>query len=149
LPLLLTAWFVYASFIAILGLWFSLVSRTSLRATIWTLLIGVALNVGHWFVMTMCVYVPLKSLAPAFEEEFRWLPEFEAFGLTPPLTLTLFAFQGWEFEDSFSIRASDVNRWYVFGLGGIACWAVATALLWVAASRRLRVVAGRVPVRHP
>ena len=38
LLLLLAAWWAYAAFAASLGLWFSLRCRTTLRATVWTLL---------------------------------------------------------------------------------------------------------------
>jgi ABC-type transport system involved in multi-copper enzyme maturation permease subunit len=37
-PLLIAAWFIYAAFASGLGLCFSLTSRSSLRATVWTLL---------------------------------------------------------------------------------------------------------------
>jgi ABC-type transport system involved in multi-copper enzyme maturation permease subunit len=50
LPLLLLAWTVYAIFLASLGLWFSLVSRTTLRATAWTLLTAGATWLGPWIV---------------------------------------------------------------------------------------------------
>src|SRR5262249_8189413 len=36
-PLLATAWFVFAAFLAVLGLWFSAVSHTTLRGTVTTL----------------------------------------------------------------------------------------------------------------
>src|SRR5262249_38278609 len=37
-PLVIGAWLVYASFFACVGMWFSLVCRTTTRATLWTLL---------------------------------------------------------------------------------------------------------------
>jgi ABC-type transport system involved in multi-copper enzyme maturation permease subunit len=49
-PLLLWAWFCYAAFLASLGLWFSVVSRTTLRATMLTLLTTVAAGVGQWMI---------------------------------------------------------------------------------------------------
>jgi hypothetical protein len=125
-----------------LGLWFSLTSRTSLRATIWTLLASVLMSVGHWFVMMMCFYVPLQSLA-GIDEGLRWLPEFEAFGLTPPVSLALLAVQGWELEDHFLLSASDFRRWCELALVGVACWAAATMGLWFATVHRFRVLTGR------
>jgi ABC-type transport system involved in multi-copper enzyme maturation permease subunit len=50
LPLLLIAWVVYAIFLASLGVWFSLVSRNTLRATCWTLLTAGATWLGPWVV---------------------------------------------------------------------------------------------------
>jgi ABC-type transport system involved in multi-copper enzyme maturation permease subunit len=145
LPLLVVGWLVYAGFIAMVGMWFSLVSRTSLRATIWTLMSAVMMGVGHWFVMTMCFYVPVQSLGVDAElgQELRWIPEFEAFGLTPPLTLALFAFQGWEMNDNFFISGKDFLRWGTHALAGLAFWATATLALWVAALRRFREAMGR------
>jgi ABC-type transport system involved in multi-copper enzyme maturation permease subunit len=142
LPVLVLAWLVYAAFAAMLGLWFSLTSRTSLRATIWTLLASVAMSVGHWFVMMMCFYVPLQSLA-GIDEGLRWLPEFEAFGLTPPVSLALLAVQGWELEDHFLLSARDFLRWCELALVGVACWAAATTALWFATVHRFRVLTGR------
>src|SRR5262249_26224938 len=48
LVLLLLAWLVYAGVVSIMGLWFSIVCRTTLRATILTLISAVAAGVGHW-----------------------------------------------------------------------------------------------------
>ena len=45
-PLVAIAWLVHASLIAGVGLWMSNVSRTTLRATICTLLAAAALNLG-------------------------------------------------------------------------------------------------------
>src|SRR5262249_12465655 len=45
-PVMLAAWFVYAGFLALLGLWFSLISSTSVRATAGTLFSTLALGAG-------------------------------------------------------------------------------------------------------
>src|SRR5262249_44277005 len=47
-PLLAVAWLVYAGGCAVIGLWFSLVCRTTLRATVWTLVTLALLAGGHW-----------------------------------------------------------------------------------------------------
>ena len=53
-PLLVLAWCVYAAAMASLGLWFSLVSRTSMRAVLYTILAAVGLAVGHWLIWLPC-----------------------------------------------------------------------------------------------
>src|SRR5262249_9404230 len=47
-PILILAWIVYALLIAGIGTWCSLASRTTLRATIWTLSITVGLVLLPW-----------------------------------------------------------------------------------------------------
>src|SRR4029077_13348998 len=47
LPMLLAAWFVFAGVSAIIGLWFSMTCRSTMRATVLTLFTTVALNIGH------------------------------------------------------------------------------------------------------
>jgi ABC-type transport system involved in multi-copper enzyme maturation permease subunit len=150
LPLLAVAWLVYAAFLASLGTWFSLVSRTSLRATIWTLLVTVAVSVGHWFVMILCVYIPVQMLASGVESDLEWLPQFELFGLTPPATLALLALHGWEFEtQSFFWQARSFWLWLAYALGGLVLWAAAAGILWRVTLMHFRVLAGRVLLRLP
>src|SRR5207248_700973 len=54
LVLLVVTWLTYAAFLAGLGTWFSVASRTTLRATTWTLLGAVAAALGHWLVWMCC-----------------------------------------------------------------------------------------------
>jgi hypothetical protein len=107
----------------------------------------VMMGVGHWFIMTMCFYVPLQSLdvEAGSGEGLRWIPEFQAFGLTPPIALALFAFQGWEMNDNFFLSGKDFLRWGRHALGGLAFWSVAGVGLWVAAVRSFREMTGRGP----
>src|SRR5207302_1684996 len=46
-PPLVLAWCVYAAAMASIGLWFSLVSRTSMRAVLYAVLAAVSLSAGH------------------------------------------------------------------------------------------------------
>ena len=54
LALLLVAWCVYAATLAFLGLWFSLVCRTSARAILATLGTTLALTFAHWLPWMCC-----------------------------------------------------------------------------------------------
>src|SRR5262249_41186035 len=61
-PWLLLAWFVYAGFLAVLGLWFSMTCATTLRATVATLLAAAVLGVGHWYLwMLLCMPLRLRE----------------------------------------------------------------------------------------
>ena len=63
-PLLVLAWCVYAAAMASLGLWFSLVSRTSMRAVLYTILAAVGLAVGHWLIWLPCGCLSLWQRFP-------------------------------------------------------------------------------------
>jgi ABC-type transport system involved in multi-copper enzyme maturation permease subunit len=76
LVLLLLAGFIYADFVARIGMWYSLRCRTMLRATVWTLVTLFALS----------VIPPL--LLPS------WFPDWVRHSLSPPMTLVHLTF-GW------------------------------------------------------
>jgi ABC-type transport system involved in multi-copper enzyme maturation permease subunit len=142
LLLMVVTWFVYAAFLAGLGTWFSTVSRTTLRATMWTLLCAVAGALGHWLLWLCCL--PIVVFRASLESDvLTWIARYQA-GLTPPLNLGLLA----------SFRAGDITEhsgqpeqvWEMVGFSvmGTATWAVLAAALWVATSRRFRQVTGRM-----
>jgi ABC-type Na+ efflux pump permease subunit len=145
-PWLLLSWGVYAGFLAILGLWFSMTCRTTLQATVWTLLMAVVLGVGHWYLwLVFCMPLHLS------EDTFAWVVRFQMYGLTPPLALSWLAFRG----DLIESRVIGVNTGDggedPFGalfclIGGLALWSLAGYVLWRLAARRFRVLAGRVPI---
>jgi ABC-type transport system involved in multi-copper enzyme maturation permease subunit len=146
-PLLLWAWFSYAAFLAALGLWFSVVSRTTLRATLWTLLTTAAAGVGHWILWSCCIpWFAVGGRGPgrAVEEYLETFAKFEV-GLTPPLAMGWFLHfrptdfdRSWRNKEAFEIP---------YGLLGTLVWIVAAVLVWVAVSRRFRLVSGRLPFR--
>jgi ABC-type transport system involved in multi-copper enzyme maturation permease subunit len=101
--LLLLALFVYLGFAASLGLWFSLRCRTTLRATIWTMVTLLAVGVGHWLPALFCCnplqFVPKGSPARLANPTPRGaeLPaHVQIYTLTPPVTMATLAFR---FED--------------------------------------------------
>jgi len=46
LPLVLAAWVIFAAFSTMLGLWFSMVAKTTMRATVYTMLVTLAWGLG-------------------------------------------------------------------------------------------------------
>lgn len=86
--LLTAAFAAYATFFASLGLWFSLICRTTTRAYLWTLLAIALLCTSH--LIFDYVVAPVVSLVvprTAFEE----LIEYQSAFMVPPYTLTWLA----------------------------------------------------------
>jgi ABC-type transport system involved in multi-copper enzyme maturation permease subunit len=132
--LLAFASFVCAAFLAMAGLWCSLVSRTSLRATVYTL--GVALVMGIVFLVpTHALLFPDDAAAEARARPFY---QFQR-GLSPPTALSYllpFAFvrdphREWP-KDAWNSR--DLTS----ALCGLAIWTAATLLLWHRLQTRFR-----------
>jgi ABC-type transport system involved in multi-copper enzyme maturation permease subunit len=86
LPLLLTAWFVYATFLAWLGVWFSSVCATTLRATLLTVLTTLALVAVPW---ALSVGTDAELRVNADKGGPDWLLRFMVNGLAPPRTLSV------------------------------------------------------------
>ena len=152
-PWLLLAWTIYAGFLAVVGLWFSVVCRTSLRATIWTLLTVAGLGVGHWY-LWLVVCLPLGDDS---NPTVQTLAHFQMYGLTPPLALAWLAFRD---GDISLLGRNSINWLEWFGRSedlqafeaiilGLVFWALAGLLLWWRLSRRFRRATGRVPLVRP
>jgi ABC-type transport system involved in multi-copper enzyme maturation permease subunit len=144
-PVLVSAWLVYAAFLATVGVWFSIVSRTSLRAIIYTIATALGAAFGHWIIWACCI--PLMIYRQGNGREFQWLLKLQA-GFTPPFALGWLAFYGPEFERTGSPN-NEVIEVTACALLGIVFWAGAAAVLWFVTSERFRRVTGRVPVRRP
>jgi ABC-type transport system involved in multi-copper enzyme maturation permease subunit len=144
-PLLPIAWLVYAAMFATVGIWFSIVCRTTLRSTLWTLVTVLGMSVGHWLLSSMCCFMPLSLLANVRGHTLDYLAKLE-FGQTPPLVLGLFAFSGRELDNDFGRK--DTIELIVSCLFGLACWAAAAAALWLGASLRFRAVTARLPFQR-
>jgi ABC-type transport system involved in multi-copper enzyme maturation permease subunit len=154
LPFLVGGWFVFAGFTAALGLWYSTVCRTTLRATLWTFFTLVVVWLSHWLVWMCCMpfFIALAPGSPGSFVEYVLprLGEFQAFTLTPPATLGFLAFRLEDFE-SLRGSASEPNWGVEFlacSLLGMVVWGVAARAVWTATVDRFNQLMGRVPVRH-
>jgi ABC-type transport system involved in multi-copper enzyme maturation permease subunit len=125
-PWLALCWVVYASFMAAIGVWFSLNSRTTLRATLCTLLVAAGLSFGHWLPW-LVGGVPTAN--PLYAPSGYWLVYLRKFGLTPPVALAWFAFRGSDFRLPYVSSGSGEDGWAAFVgvICGLAFWAVMTA----------------------
>jgi ABC-type transport system involved in multi-copper enzyme maturation permease subunit len=150
-PLVLAAWFIYAAFLATLGLWFSMVSRTTLRAILWTLLTTIGLGVGPLVLMMCCGTLWAVTAGPmrGSEDFFRWVMEFVVFSLSPLGTLACLPFCGREFETHGYNRINEGLEMLVCAVIGLGLYLAATVFLWAAANARFRQLTGRTPFRRP
>jgi ABC-type transport system involved in multi-copper enzyme maturation permease subunit len=142
LPLLLGAWAVYAATLAVVGLWFSLVGRTSLRATVLTVLSALGLGLSYLFLL------PVVGLSPVLSQTDNWFREFYRFqqGVSPLMSLSsLLPFHA----DSYTRRGAwHKEDWEIpMALLGVACWAIAGVVLWLLLEYRFRQLTYRTITR--
>ncbi len=129
LLMLLASWWAYAAFAAGLGLWFSLHCRTTLRATVWTL-------------VTLLVAAAAPLLAVMALDRPGGRADFVA--LTPPGAMVHLAF-GWgdwyTFERKLKPHTGEVALAWASACG----YALAAAALWFGIGVRFGRVTGRMP----
>ena len=126
IPYFLLAWLVYAAFMAGLGLWFSVASRSSRRALIGTLL--------------SCLVAMIFYLLAAYDLAGGWLRTDEAYSLLPPETLGLLAFSPADYKDWAANSLQVRTILYPLALGLCAISAIG---LWFLVELRFRIVTGR------
>jgi ABC-type transport system involved in multi-copper enzyme maturation permease subunit len=142
LPLLVLAWFTYAGALSCIGMWFSIVSRTTLRATIWTLLSTLGAGVGHWIIW-MC-FVPLFMNRPSEPKFFEWLAKFQV-GLTPPAVFGYsFSFCEQDRAPLYNAQGNEFFQIVGMALLGTGCWIFATVVLGLATYSRFAHLTGRL-----
>lgn len=148
LPLLATAWVVYAAVFALVGLWCSLVCRTTLQATVSTLVAVVALSAGHWLATGMCCFGPL-ALFGVRDRDMEWIAFLEI-GQTPPAVLACLAFTQRDLQDFFypGWRNEELQLG-IACLVGVVCWAGLALVLWGQTGSRFRLLAGLGPHGPP
>jgi ABC-type transport system involved in multi-copper enzyme maturation permease subunit len=145
-PLLLGAWLVYALVVSGIGVWFSLVNRTTLRATLWTLLTTAAAGVGHWLIWACCgpLLYAMHEPPPNVEMLIRL-----QVGITPPAALGYaFSFCWADFDASWGWGAKEQATAIWFGLIGLMFWAGIAFALWVVTSTRFETAGGRTLFRR-
>ena len=127
-PIIVTSWFVYAVFFAMVGLAFSMTCRSSMRSTVLTVLTTLFLGGGHWVIWLVCC-LPFVMVArmdhPGSLPEF--LAKFQA-GMTPPFVMAFCAYSWMDLERFFHHR--DEVHLLVFSLLGLFLWAAACLVMW-------------------
>jgi ABC-type Na+ efflux pump permease subunit len=114
LPVLLVACAVYTAFAASIGLWCSLMFRSSLRAMFWTLLIVVLACGGHrvstWFtdpIVTERRPRPDGYVTTTSQDWYESFKYFQSYGLTPTTTLNWLASSARDVEGPYILQ----DRW--------------------------------------
>jgi ABC-type transport system involved in multi-copper enzyme maturation permease subunit len=143
LPLLVAAWAVYAMFLASLGVWLSLVSRNSLRATVWTVVTMLACCIGPWLLgfvsrIVLALFYPIHGPSGLYSTPGRMPPSVQPTAepavwlgdvlplLAPPSTLNFLAFYGRDFDptlllvlDNSNSMAGAPSSYPIAGGGGV------------------------------
>lgn len=147
LPLVLAGWFVYACFFTMIGLWFSMTARTTMRATVYTMLTSIGLAVGHWLIWLCCGPLLMVAGRGGADRTGEYLAKFQA-GMTPPFCLGMFAYTGQDFAHDWGTR--EMAEMIGFCILGVFIWGVAALIFWTTAlSPRFRQFTGREEERYP
>lgn len=138
---LLGAWLIYAGVFACVGLWYSTVSRTTLRSTLWTLLTVLFIGGGHWLVLAMCCFAPLE-LVGVRDRDMTYLAEFLA-GQTPPAVFVFLALGGRDLQSSY--RSQEMLELIGFSIFGLVCWTMGGLVLANILAKRFARLTNRQP----
>jgi ABC-type transport system involved in multi-copper enzyme maturation permease subunit len=140
IPLLCGVVLVYAGTLATVGLWFSVVCRTTVRATVATVFTTLGLSVGHWLLWLCCL--PFGGGGGNLESVI----ELQA-SITPPVVLCGFL--------SFSVDEHDLlatdrhGEILVYSLLGTIAWAILGGILWAIMNERFQLDTNRSPSLRP
>jgi len=127
-PIVITAWFVYAVTFSMIGLWYSMACTSSMRSTVYTVLTTLFVGGGHWLVTGMCCFSVFALMRLDHPGDFpEYMAKFEA-GLTPPFVIGFCAYSWQDLQHNFNRR--EFGELFVFSLIGLFLWAMACPVLW-------------------
>ncbi len=144
LPLMLAALVVYLAFMASLGLWFSTLYGTTMRATLFTTLAALLFLIGPGFMMSMTGGSQPPSRGTALPR-VDWAGLFVEYGLNPPAALWVLAFQ----REDFAKDAMPALIKILCAIAGLYCYMGLAALLWWLTCARFRARKGPALRRRP
>lgn len=104
-------WWCYAVLVAAIGVWCSVVYRTTLQSTIATIVISVIALGGHWVIAALCCYIPLIAVNIGRGLDLLLIPIGVQTGLTPPAVLALAPMHS--LKELLVLR--DPEAWLFFG----------------------------------
>jgi ABC-type transport system involved in multi-copper enzyme maturation permease subunit len=141
LPLIIVAWLVYAGAAASLGLWYSVTSKSSLKALLATLFIGLLITSGHWL-PTLCCGVCGIFGKGGPNDAISTLLQIQM-GLTPEAVLVVLPFRTDDFLDRNYNRELSPVKMVIFSMGGAFCWGIFAWGIWQATNERFKRLTSR------
>lgn len=137
-PLHVAAWLAPACCFAAIGLCYSVGSRTTLRATAWTIATALFVGGGHWLCMGMCCLAPLSTISgPGASRGIEGLVYAEL-AITPPVIF------GWDpFREYRDLVLNQEFSMPAFAIAGMAFWLVAAFVFRSIARERFERVTNR------
>jgi hypothetical protein len=129
-----------------MGLWFSMISRTTLRATLFTLLSAIVMVIGPGLLARAVETAPVRLGGDEAPDVHVLILDY---GLTPPITMWTLCY------NSGDLRQHPYGMLrLVAALCGLLCYVLLTVLMWVSMMHRLREARGwgtavRDPVLSP
>jgi hypothetical protein len=128
-PIVIGAWFIYATFFTMVGMWFSMTCQSSMRATVYTVLMTLLLGGGHWIAMGLLCYLPLALVSHGGPGNFfEYALKFQA-GMTPPIVLGIYAYSWEDLVHNFT-RDNELRAVMLLGLFGLVLWIAGCVVLW-------------------
>jgi ABC-type Na+ efflux pump permease subunit len=138
--LLVLAATVYLALAANVGLWFSLVSRSTLRATFWTMLAMLVISTAPWLVGQ---FVEIILALAGLHGEAGRISDLGLHHGLPPATLYLLAFHDGDLTGRRAISWDLISLLAI----GLAFYAILAWSLWELILIRFPAVTGRIPSR--
>ena len=135
----MVAWTVYAGFVAAVGTLCSLLSRSTLRATLATFLSLALVSGGPWAVWS---FANVFLLPVRWQRHLAWLNDFHLYGMIPPVTFVTLAIPrseliyGWHAAPEHALS---------FALGGVVLYTFLSVGALSILAARFGTVAGRMP----
>jgi ABC-type transport system involved in multi-copper enzyme maturation permease subunit len=141
LPLIIIAWLIFAGASASLGLWYSVTSKSSLKALLATLFVGLLITLGHWL-PTICCGVCGVFGRTGPNDAAETLMQIQL-GLTPQAVLAMLPFRTDDFLEHNRNHDFPPIKMVIFSMGGVFCWAIFAWGIWQATNERFKRLTSR------
>jgi hypothetical protein len=131
---------IYSGTLTAVGLWCSVVCRTTTRATVAAVFSALGLGVGHWMIWLCCIPFA-RGPGPDIEAVFKLQA-----GMTPPFVLAALPFS---LDDRMHMTGSEAGEAIVYGFIGTIAWAGLGLLFWALLNDRFQTQNNRTDVIVP
>ena len=143
-PLLAAAFAVYAGTLAVVGLWFSTVCKTTLRATVASVAAALGLSVGHWLLWACCIsFIGVPESGRGTQNLLIM-----EMGITPPAVLGVVLPSS---ADEFDVYVGphDVRDMMGAFVIGTTAWIVLGRVWWAILKKRFLIDTNRCDFTYP